>query len=45
MVGHAQVAELTTELRRESYHGLQVVAACVTGMAGKWRDRRYTGDR
>jgi exopolysaccharide biosynthesis polyprenyl glycosylphosphotransferase len=35
VVGHAQVAaELTTELRRESYHGLQVVAACVTGMAG-----------
>jgi exopolysaccharide biosynthesis polyprenyl glycosylphosphotransferase len=35
VVGHAQVAaELTNELRRESYHGLQVVAACVTGMVG-----------
>jgi exopolysaccharide biosynthesis polyprenyl glycosylphosphotransferase len=29
-VGHARVAAaLATELRRESYHGLQVVAACV----------------
>ena len=35
VVGHASVAaDLATELRRESYHGLQVVAACVTGMIG-----------
>ena len=35
VVGHASVAaDLATELRRESYHGLQVVAACVTGMLG-----------
>jgi exopolysaccharide biosynthesis polyprenyl glycosylphosphotransferase len=35
VVGHAQVAaELTTELRRENYHGLEVVAACVTGITG-----------
>lgn len=35
LVGHAQVAtDLTTKLRRDSYHGLQVVAACVTGMTG-----------
>ena len=35
VVGHAAVAaDLATELRRESYHGLQVVAACVTGMIG-----------
>jgi exopolysaccharide biosynthesis polyprenyl glycosylphosphotransferase len=35
VVGHASVAAgLATELRRESYHGLQVVAACVTGMIG-----------
>ncbi len=27
-------ADLATELRRESYHGLEVVAACVTGMIG-----------
>ncbi len=34
VVGHAQVAaELATELRRDSYHGLDVVAACVTGLA------------
>jgi exopolysaccharide biosynthesis polyprenyl glycosylphosphotransferase len=33
VVGHAQVAaDLATELRRDSYHGLEVVAACVTGM-------------
>jgi exopolysaccharide biosynthesis polyprenyl glycosylphosphotransferase len=32
VVGHAQVAaDLATELRRGSYHGLEVVAACVTG--------------
>ena len=32
VVGHPQVAaELAAELRRESYHGFQVVAACVTG--------------
>jgi exopolysaccharide biosynthesis polyprenyl glycosylphosphotransferase len=31
-VGHpADVAKLVTELRREPYHGLTVVAACVTG--------------
>jgi exopolysaccharide biosynthesis polyprenyl glycosylphosphotransferase len=30
-VGHARVAaDLATELRRETYHGLSVVAACVT---------------
>src|ERR1017187_2891213 len=35
VVGHAAVAaDLATELGRESYHGLQVVAACVTGMIG-----------
>ncbi len=35
VVGHASVAaHLATELRRESHHGLQVVAACVTGMIG-----------
>jgi exopolysaccharide biosynthesis polyprenyl glycosylphosphotransferase len=35
VVGHAQVAaDLARELRRESYHGLDVVAACVTGPAG-----------
>jgi exopolysaccharide biosynthesis polyprenyl glycosylphosphotransferase len=35
VVGHAQVAaSLATELRRETYHGLDVVAACVTGMTG-----------
>jgi exopolysaccharide biosynthesis polyprenyl glycosylphosphotransferase len=33
VVGHAQVAgDLATQLRRDSYHGLDVVAACVTGM-------------
>jgi exopolysaccharide biosynthesis polyprenyl glycosylphosphotransferase len=31
-VGHeAAVAELVTELRRDSYHGLEVVAACLAG--------------
>jgi exopolysaccharide biosynthesis polyprenyl glycosylphosphotransferase len=35
VVGHAQVAaDLMTELRRESYHGLEVVASCVTGVVG-----------
>ncbi len=35
VVGHAAVAaDLATELGRESYHGLQVVAACVTGTIG-----------
>jgi exopolysaccharide biosynthesis polyprenyl glycosylphosphotransferase len=35
VVGHASVAaDLATELRRESYHGLQVVAACVTSVNG-----------
>ncbi len=35
VVGHVHVAaDLTTVLRRESYHGLEVVAACVTGMTG-----------
>jgi exopolysaccharide biosynthesis polyprenyl glycosylphosphotransferase len=35
VVGHAHVAaDLARELRRESYHGLDVVAACVTGSAG-----------
>jgi exopolysaccharide biosynthesis polyprenyl glycosylphosphotransferase len=34
-VGHAAaVADLVTTLRRESYHGLSVVAACLTGGAG-----------
>ena len=32
IVGHANViADLATMLRRETYHGLSVVAACVTG--------------
>jgi exopolysaccharide biosynthesis polyprenyl glycosylphosphotransferase len=32
-VGHAEaVAELITTLRRDSYHGLSVVGACVAGM-------------
>jgi exopolysaccharide biosynthesis polyprenyl glycosylphosphotransferase len=35
VVGHPQVArKLTAELQRETYHGLQVVAACVTGVIG-----------
>jgi exopolysaccharide biosynthesis polyprenyl glycosylphosphotransferase len=34
-VGHAPVvADLATELRRETYHGLSVVAACVAGPDG-----------
>ena len=34
VVGHAQaVAELVTTLRRDSYHGLSVVAACVADAA------------
>jgi exopolysaccharide biosynthesis polyprenyl glycosylphosphotransferase len=34
-VGHARVvADLATELRRETYHGLTVVAACVAGGDG-----------
>jgi exopolysaccharide biosynthesis polyprenyl glycosylphosphotransferase len=35
VVGHAHVAaDLATELRRGTYHGLDVVAACVTGTPG-----------
>jgi exopolysaccharide biosynthesis polyprenyl glycosylphosphotransferase len=35
IVGHPQVAaDLLTVLRRETYHGLEVVAACVTGVVG-----------
>jgi exopolysaccharide biosynthesis polyprenyl glycosylphosphotransferase len=35
VVGHAQVAaDLARELRRGTYHGLEVVAACVTQSAG-----------
>jgi exopolysaccharide biosynthesis polyprenyl glycosylphosphotransferase len=35
VVGHARVAaELTTQLHRDSHHGLRVVAACITGMDG-----------
>ncbi len=35
VVGDARVAaELTTQLHRDSHHGLRVVAACVTGMDG-----------
>jgi exopolysaccharide biosynthesis polyprenyl glycosylphosphotransferase len=34
-VGHARVvADLATELRRETYHGLSVVAACIAGPDG-----------
>ena len=34
-VGHARVvADLAIELRRETYHGLSVVAACVAGIDG-----------
>ncbi len=34
-VGHARViADLATELRRETYHGLSVVAACIAGPEG-----------
>jgi exopolysaccharide biosynthesis polyprenyl glycosylphosphotransferase len=34
-VGHSRVvADLATELRRETYHGLTVVAACVAGPDG-----------
>jgi len=34
-VGHTKVvAQLVTELRRETYHGLSVVAACVAGPEG-----------
>src|SRR6266496_687016 len=41
-VGHTPVvADLTTELRRESYHGLSVVAACVAGPEGD--DREVAG--
>src|SRR6266571_1738534 len=35
-VGHTPVvADLATELRRETYHGLSVVAACVAGPEGE----------
>jgi len=35
-VGHSRVvADLATELRRETYHGLTVVAACVAGPDGE----------
>ena len=41
-VGHTPVvADLTIELRRESYHGLSVVAACVAGPEGD--DREVAG--
>ena len=40
-VGHARVAAaLATELRRETYHGLQVVAACVADPDTPGDDRR-----
>ena len=36
VVGHADVVvDLATVLRRETYHGLSVVAACVAGPAGE----------
>jgi exopolysaccharide biosynthesis polyprenyl glycosylphosphotransferase len=38
-VGHAQaVANLITELRRDRYHGLYVVAACVAGWSADRRE-------
>ena len=45
IVGHTHVvADLVAVLRRETYHGLQVVAACVTGGGESAGDRRAAGD-
>ena len=42
VVGHAPVvADLAAELRRESYHGLSVVAACLAGPSGAPDAGRY----
>ena len=45
-VGHeAAVAQLIKELRREPYHGLRVVAACLAGNASVTAVERCPGGR
>ena len=46
VVGHLDVvADLAAVLRRETYHGLSVVAACVAGASGPPGDRLDPGHR